>query len=144
MAASDTLHRLSDRAKQAEQKATAASQQGKADLEKTVERSRASAQAEATKLRERAQASHGQISTWWDEQQQAWNAHRDKMRQSIEEKKVQHEAKEAEKRAEQAEADASFAIDYAAIGEAESAVVEAILARVNAHEAALVSPGSTR
>jgi hypothetical protein len=145
MATSDMLHKLTDRAKQAEQKAADARQQAKADLEKTVNSSRASAQAEAAKLRESAKASQGKLSTRWDEQQQAWNAHIAKMHQSIDEKKERHEAKEAEKRAESAEADASFAIDYAyaAIEEAEYSVLDAILARANADEAASVSAGRT-
>jgi hypothetical protein len=146
MAASDQLSQLTDRAKLAEQRIATAKQQAKADLEKSAESSRAAARARAVKLGESAKESQGKISSWWDEQQQAWNAHVDKMRQSWEERKERREAKADEKQAERAEADASFAIEfaYAAIEEAESAVLDAILTRVNADEAAAASPERAR
>jgi hypothetical protein len=144
MDASDKLYKLAGRAKQAEQKATEAKRQAKADLEVAVAKSRTSAQAQATKLRETARASKGDLSSWWDEQQQAWNTHIERMRRTVDEKKAEHEAMKVERRAEHAEADASFAIDFAfaAIEEAEYAVLDAILARETADEQAPVGAGS--
>ena len=146
MAASDELHKLTDKAKEAEQKASDARHQAKAELEKTVNSSRASMEAQAAKLRESAKASQGNVSTWWDAQQQAWNAPIDKMHQSMAARKVQPEAKVAEMQAEDAEADAYFAIDFAygAIEAAEYAVLDAILARETADEAAAATAGRTR
>jgi hypothetical protein len=145
METSNRLHTLEERAEQAERKATTARRQAKADLEKTLASSRALAEAQAAKLRESAQASHGKLSSWWADQQRAWNTNVEKMRKTIDARKTQREAKDAEEHAEQAEADASFAIDYAysAIGEAEYAVLDAILARQTADEA-MASAGRTR
>ncbi|HLJ66454.1 MAG TPA: YtxH domain-containing protein [Chloroflexota bacterium] len=146
MSATNELHKLTDKAQEAEQKAADARHQAKADLEKAVQNSRASIEAHTTKMRESASASGQKASTWWGEQQLAWNAHVAKMRQSMDERKVKHAARAAEQEAEQAEADASFAIDFAygAIEAAELAVLYAILAREDADEAAAVSAGSTR
>jgi hypothetical protein len=145
MTLSENLYKLADRAKEAEQRAQQAQQQAaedvhkaKADLEKTVNDSRVSAEAQGTKLRDSAKASQNKISAWWDQEQETWNAHLGKVRRNIDERKAERDAKKAETRAENAEADAEFAIDYAyaAIGEAEYVVLDAILARAEAEDAA--------
>jgi hypothetical protein len=144
MSLSENLYKLADRAKEAEQKAQQAQQssaedayKAKADLEETVNDFRASAEAQATKLRDSAKAAPNNISAWWDQQQEAWNAHLVKVRQNIDERKSEHDAKKAEKRAAAAEADAEFAIDYAyaVIEAAEYAVLDAALARAEADAA---------
>lgn len=141
MAVSDELHKLTDKAKEAEQKAGTAKQQAKADLEKSVNSSRASMQAEAAKLQKTAHGSQEKASSWWVEQQQAWNAHIEKMRHGMNEQKAQRKAEGKEFAAEQAEADAYCAIDFAisAIDTAEYAVLDAILERKNADEAAALA-----
>ena len=98
-------------------------------------------QAEAAKLQESAHGNQEKVSTWWDEQQQSWNAHLDKMRHGMKEQKAQRKAEGKEFSAEQAEADAYFAIDFAisAIDTAEYAVLDAILERKNADEAAALA-----
>ena len=88
MTVSDELHKLTNKAKEAEEKAGTARKQAKADLEKSVNSSRASMQAEAAKLQESAHGNQEKVSTWWDEQQQSWNAHLDKMRHGMKEQKV--------------------------------------------------------
>ena len=55
------------------------------------------------KLRDSAKASQDKISAWWDQQQEAWNSHLAKVRQNVDEKKAEHDAKRAAKRAENAE-----------------------------------------
>ena len=102
MPTSESLSNLSDRAKQAEQKVADASHQAKADLEKSVNDSRTSAQAQADKLRESASASGGKASSWWDEQQQTWNDHFAKVHQNVAEKKAERDVKKVQKRADTA------------------------------------------
>jgi vacuolar-type H+-ATPase subunit I/STV1 len=140
---SESLYRLAERAKLAEQKAEQAQKQAagdaraaRAELEKSVDDAGASAEAQARKLRENAKASQDKVSRWWEEQQEAWNEHLDKARQGIEQKKGKLDAKMAAKRAEDAEADADFAVDFAygAIEEAEYSVLDAILARAEADD----------
>ena len=57
MAASENVSELSERARQTQQKVAAAGNQARADLEKSVEESRASAQARATQLQHSAEES---------------------------------------------------------------------------------------
>lgn len=143
MTLSESLYKLAERAKVAEQKAqkaqkTAAenARTGRAELETAVDDSRASAEAQARKLSESAKTSEDKVSRWWEEQQETWNAHLAKARQGIDEKKAKLDVKMGETRAEDAEADAEFAINFAygAIEEAEYSVLDAILARAEAED----------
>ena len=65
--------------------------------------------------------------------------HMKQVRQSIDEKKGQLDAKHAASRADDAEADALYAIDYAyaTVEDAESAVLDAISARMEANDLAM-------
>src|SRR5271166_5345137 len=64
-ALSDRLAELSARAKQAEEHAAVAREKSKEDLNADVETARASAQAQAKKLRESAEANKNKLSVWW-------------------------------------------------------------------------------
>lgn len=144
MTFSENLHKVTDRAKAAEEKAHDAqkrasenAQAARIDLETKVKRSGASAAAQAAKLRESAQASRDKLSGWWDHRQATWNELVTKVRHDVDDEKAAHDAKKAEDRADGAEVDAQFAIEYAfaAIEEAEYAVLDAILARAEAEDA---------
>jgi|KBSSwiStaDraftv2_1062776.scaffolds.fasta_scaffold355307_1 vacuolar-type H+-ATPase subunit I/STV1 len=141
MTASENLSKLTKRAKQAEQKAADAMVQARSDLEKAADESRASVEAEAAKLQATVAASKSKVSSVWDQQQQAWNDHVAKLRQQIDQRTRDMDLVLAEDRAEGAEADAMFAIDfaYSAIEQAESAALDAILARADASDAAAAS-----
>jgi hypothetical protein len=138
MSLSDQLARLADRAKQAEIRAEAAHTKRKADLESDVSAARASAEAQADKLRQTAESGEAQVSDWWGDVQKSWSGHIAAVRKNIDEKKAKHDAAEAERTAEFAEGDAQYAIDYAyaAVEEAEYAVLDAELARMDADELA--------
>ena len=73
MALSDQLTKLAARAKEAEDRASAAQDKGKADLEADVEVARGSAEAQHQALRESAAASKGKISEWWNDLEERWN-----------------------------------------------------------------------
>jgi hypothetical protein len=121
-----------------EDRAAAARAKAKGDLEQDVKRARESAQAQADTLRQSVEASQGRISAWWDSVQRSWNDHLAAVRKNVDEKEAAHDLKKARRIADQAEVDAEFAIDYAyaAIEEAEYAVLEATLARMEADEVA--------
>jgi hypothetical protein len=138
MAVSDQLSRLAARTKDLEDRAAAARAKAKGDLEQDVKKARESAQAQADTLRQSAEASQGRISAWWDSVQRSWNDHLAAVRKNVDEKEAAHDLKKARRIADQAEVDAEFAIDYAyaAIEEAEYAVLEATLARMEADEVA--------
>jgi hypothetical protein len=140
MALSDDLTRLATRAKEVEDHAVAARSQGRADLERAIADSRASAEAEADKLRHEAEARKGKLSVWWHDLQRTWNEHIAKIRDDIDSKRAEHDVERAKRRAEKAEDDARFAVAfaYAAIEEADYAVLDAALARMEAEQSAAV------
>ena len=134
MALSDQLTKLAARAKEAEDHAAAAKSKARAQLEQDVKTARESAKSQADQLRKTAEANKGQISDWWDGVQKSWNDFIATARQNIDEKRAEHDQNVANRAADNAEDDAAFAIDYAygAIEEAEYAVLDATLARMDA------------
>ena len=142
MALSDQMTRLADRAKQAEEHTADTREKARADLEQDISTARASAEAGADRLRERADSTETKVSDWWTDTQRSWDSHVASVRQHIDERKAEHDRDRAESDAEIAEDDAQFAIDYAyaAIEEAEYAVLDAALARMQADE---LAAGST-
>jgi hypothetical protein len=138
MALSDELTKLAARANEAEEHAAAAQSKAKADLEAEVKNARASAQAQADRLHESADANRARISAWWHDVQRSWNQHMAALKEDMTDRKAEHDLDRANKRAENAESDAAFAIAYAsaAIEEAEYAVLDASLARMEADELA--------
>jgi hypothetical protein len=141
MAASDDLRKLSDRAKTAEDHAAAAKNQAGAELERSVTNVRNSAEAEAKKLQAKTQAAGQRASDSWGDVQTSWNAHLAKARRNVDQRKADFKASDAGDRADWAEWNAELTIDYAysAIEEAEYAVLDAILARREAEEAAVAA-----
>jgi hypothetical protein len=138
MALSDQLNDLAVKAKQVQDRVAAAKQKTKADLEGDVENARASAQAQADALHTKAEANKGKISAWWDKMERSWHEHVAAVRKGAQDRKASHDAKAAQRAAEQADQDASYAIDYAyaAIEEAQYAVLDADLAHRHADELA--------
>jgi hypothetical protein len=143
MAVSDQLTKLADeltklaaRAQEAEARAKAARDETRAELEQDIDSARASAQAQADRLRAAAEESTGTV--WWKGVQRSWDERAAQVREHVESKKAEHDVRAAGRKADTAEADATFAIDfaYAAVVEAEYAVLDAALARMEAHEAA--------
>jgi hypothetical protein len=145
MALSDELTKLAARAKEAQDRAAAAQGKAKADLEQEVEAARASAEEQAGKLRQDAEARKGKLSVWWQDVQRSWSEHIDKVREDMDQRKARHDVDRAEVRAENAEDDAAFAVNfaYAAIEEAEYAVLDASLARMQADEVATAKGGAS-
>ena len=138
MTVSEQLTKLAARAKEAEDNVAAAQAQNKAALEQDLETARASAQAQAKKLRESADAGEESVSHWWNEVQMNWNEHVATVQANIEGKKAEVDHTKAQHHADHAEVDAGFAIEYAdaAIAEAEYAVLNALVARKQAAELA--------
>jgi hypothetical protein len=136
MALSDQLSDLAARAKQLEDHAAAAKQKGRAELEADVKSARDSAKAKADELQKSAEENKGQISAWWDSVQRSWHEHIAEIRKKVEDRRASHDLKAAQRAAERADNDAAFAVDYAyaAIEEAEYAVLDADLAHMEADE----------
>jgi hypothetical protein len=136
MALSDQLTKLAARAKEVEDRADAAKAQAKTDLEQDVKKARESAQTQAEALRAQSEKTKGAVSDWWAKLGQDWNKQIDSIRREVDKGRTAHDIKHAQRVAERADEDASFAIDYAyaALVEAEYAVLDAYLAHKQADE----------
>jgi hypothetical protein len=138
MTLSNQLSDLAARAKQLEDRATAARQKGRAELEADVKKAQESAQAQGNALRTRAEANKGKISAWSDNLQNSWNDHLKAVRNTADDRRAAHDLKSRQRAAQRAGDDAEFAIEYAyaAIEEAEYAVLDAELAHLEVEELA--------
>jgi hypothetical protein len=138
MTLSDQLSDLATRAKAVEERAAAAQTRAKAELEAEVIEARESAQARADALRKRAEEGKGKISAWWDNVQRSWRDHLAAVRKGADDRKAAHDLKTKQAAAERADQDAAFAVDYAyaAVEEAEYAVLDADLAHREADDLA--------
>jgi hypothetical protein len=140
---SEKLSRLSDRTKELKEHADAARQKARADLEQDVAKAEAASKANAEALRESVAATEAEVSAWWTDVGRAWDENLTKMRKHIKEQSAKHDLKAAQRDADDAAAYAAYVIDYtyAAVEEADYAVLQATLARMEADElAAQVQP----
>ena len=144
MTLSNQLSKLAARAKQAEVRAAEAEHKAASDLKGDIAAASATAQAEAVKLRENAEARRGEISDWWFNVQNTWNDYIAEVHQTVDEADAEIDLAQAEHAADTAESDASYAIDYAyaAIEQAEYAVLHAEFARMKADDLA-AAPSAT-
>ena len=132
MALSDQLSKLSARTKKLEDRAAVAHDKARDDLQKDVAAARDASEANAEALQQSVDASVAEISAWWIDVSRAWDEQVAKMRQKLDRKKAEHDLGTAKRDAEEAYAYASYVIDYcyAAVEEAEYAVLDATLARM--------------
>jgi len=138
MTVSDQLTKLAAKAKEAEDNIAAARAKDKAALEEDVRAARDEAQAQADALRKNAESTKSEIAAWWAGVQRSWDEHLAAVRKAWQDRKAEHDADAAQRAAERADDNASFALDYAyaAIEEAEYAVLDAQLAHLEADELA--------
>ena len=136
MALSEQLGKLAERAKQAETRAVAAQHKAASDLRADVAAARETARVEAQKLRVGAEVGRGEISDWRLRVQQTWSEYIDAVHGTVDEANAKVDLAQARRAADTAESDASYAIDYAyaMIEQAESDVLHAELARMNADD----------
>jgi hypothetical protein len=138
MAISDQLSKLAARTKDLEDRATAARQEARADLQHDVAAARAASNANAEALGRSIDAGEAEVSAWWTDMGRSWDEHIARMRERVGKKKEQHDLKAAQRAADEAADYASYLIDYtlAAVEEAEYAVLDATLAQMEADELA--------
>lgn len=138
MAASDKLYELAAKAKEAEAKLDAAKAEDRVALEAEVDAAKAAASAAAAALRNQGEAAGDSAASWWAGVQESWSAHVADLRSKIDERKAERGAEHAARRAERAEDYAIEAVAFAAAAfeEAEYAVLDALLARLEAGEVA--------
>jgi hypothetical protein len=146
MALSDQLSRLSARTKELEDRAAAASQEAHNDLQQDVAAARAASKANAEALRESVDAGVVEVSAWWTDIGRAWDEHIATMRKHVEQKKAEYDLDSARRDADDARAYATYLVDYcyAAVEEAEYAVLDATLAQRDYDELAARQPAEER
>ena len=139
MAMSEQLSKLSARTKVLENRAAAANDKARGDLEQDVKAARDAAETNAEALSQSVKADEAQVSAWWDDVTRTWNQHVASVRDHIDNKVAAHDLKAAQRDAKEADDYASYLIDYtyAAVEEAEYAVLDAILAHKRADELAV-------
>jgi hypothetical protein len=78
------------------------------------------------------------ISEWWNDLGRDWKKQIESIRREVDQDRATHDLKHEQKAAQRADDDAAFAIDYvyAALAEAEYAVLDAYLAHKEADELA--------
>jgi hypothetical protein len=138
MAASDDLMALANRAKVAEDRVAAARTKARSDLEQETAKVGDAAKQRADKLQAQTAKAAAGASEWWSDVQRTWAGHISHVRSDIEGKKADIDTKMVQRRAEGAEDDAVAAVAFAeaALEEAEYAVLNATLARMDADAAA--------
>jgi hypothetical protein len=144
MALSDQLTKLAARTKEVEDRAAAARVQAKGDLEQDVKSAREAAQTQADSLHAHTEKTKDNISEWWKDLGREWKNQTESIRRHVDKDRAAHDLKHAQKAAERADDDAAFAIDYvyAALAEAEYAVLDAYLAHAEADELAQAASSS--
>ena len=132
MAISDQLSRLSARTKELEDRAAAARQKAHDDLKQDVQAARDAAETNAEALHNSADAAAAEVSAWWIDVARSWDEHLATMRTHVDQKIAQHDLNAAKRDADEANAYAAYLIDYcyAAVQEAEYAVLDATLAQM--------------
>ena len=88
MALSDRLAKLAQRAKEAEDRARAASSTAREKLRSEVDQASEAAQQKADELQQRGEAAEGKASDWWAGVQSDWARHIATAREQIEAKKA--------------------------------------------------------
>jgi hypothetical protein len=138
MALSDMLSELAQRARDAEDRARAASAEAKDKVRQRADEASASAHQKADELKQRSDASRQEASDRWGEVHRNWATHVDKVHAKFAEAKGKQDRAwsqmDADLAADDARAACSFAI--AAVEEAESATLDAILAQMEADDVA--------
>src|SRR3954447_23001013 len=131
---SDSFRKLADQIDEAEVNIKTSSSQGKAELQAKVDEARRSADEQSAQLRSRAEEASNRASSGWQEVQNDWDAHVQRLRQRIDQKETEFDRNEAALADKTAESDAADASDFAvaAVEEAEYALLDATLARTDA------------
>jgi hypothetical protein len=138
MALSDMLSELAQRAREAEDRARSASTEAKDKVRQRADEASVSAHQKADELKQQSDAARQQASDRWGDVHKDWATHVDKVHAKFAEVKAKQDRAwsqmDADAAADDARAACSFAL--AAVEEAESATLDAILAQMEADDAA--------
>jgi len=135
---SEQLEELSERAKKSEDFVAAARAKNRTYIAEEREELKKSIATGKAQLNAAASATTDKARSSWDDVRGSIEARAAKLRAEREERHAEHDLKKAEHRADDAEQDAVYAIGFALqmLDEAEYAVADAVLARIDADELA--------
>lgn len=133
---SDMLSELAHRAKEAEDRARAASAEAKDKVRQRADEASDSARQTADELKQRSDAGRQEASDRWSQVHRDWARHVDQIQAKFAETKAKQDRAWSQMDADLAAEDAKDACDFAlaAVEEAESATLDAILAQMEADE----------
>jgi hypothetical protein len=135
---SEQLTDLAARAKKSEDFVTAARAKNRAYLDGERESLQKSITIGKERMSADAAVAQDKTRSWWNDARQSIDARVGELRSERDNLRAAHDLKKAERRADDAEDDAAYAVDFALqmLDEAEYAVTDAILARIDADELA--------
>jgi len=135
---SEQLTDLAARAKRSEDFVDEARAKNRAYLDNERETLKKSIATGKAQMNADAAAAQDKTRGWWNEARQSIDDRVAELRAERDDRHAAHDLKKAERRAEDAEEDAAYAVDLALqmLDEAEYAVADAILARLDADERA--------
>jgi hypothetical protein len=135
---SEQLNELADRVKKSEDFVSAAQAKNRAFLDDQRETLKTSIDNGKAQMKADAAADADQTRSWWNDTRQSIDARIAELRAERDDHRAAHTLKRAERHAEDAEQDAAYAVDFAVamLDEAEYAVADAVLARLDADELA--------
>jgi hypothetical protein len=135
---SEQLNELAQRVKKSEDFVDEARAKNRAYLDDERETLKTSIADGKAQMRADAAADADETRSWWNDTRQSIDARIAELRSERDDHRAAHTLKRAERRAEDAEQDAAYAVDFAVamLDEAEYAVADAVLARLDADELA--------
>ncbi|HZC51992.1 MAG TPA: hypothetical protein VE441_05800 [Mycobacterium sp.] len=135
---SEQLSELAARVKKSEDFVNAARDKNRAYLHDERQTLKTSIADGRARMNADGAAAQDGVRSWWNETRESIDARVATLRAERDDHKAAHEVKKAERRADDAEEDAAYAVDFALamLDEAEYAVADAVLARLDADELA--------
>jgi hypothetical protein len=135
---SEQLTDLAARAKRSEDFVDAARAKNRNYLDDERESLKKSIATGKARMNADAEVAEDKTRAWWNDTRQSIDLRVAELRAERDNHRAAHDLKKAERRAEDAEDDAAYAVDFALqmLDEAEYAVADAILARLDADELA--------
>ena len=139
---SEQLTELAARAKRSEDFVNAATAKNRAYLDDQRESLKKSIATGKARMSADAANAQDRTRTWWNDARQSIDARVAELRTERDDHRATHDLKRAQRRAEDAEEDAAYAVDFALqmLDEAEYAVADAVLARIEVDELAASQP----
>ena len=135
---SEQLDDLGDGAKKTEDFVTAARAKNRVFLDQAHESLKTTIANGEARIDADAAAAQDRARSWWNDTRQSIHARLAQVRAERDDHQAARDVKKAERRAEDAEQDAAYAVDFALamLDEAEYALADAALARIDADELA--------